>query len=113
MKSFLSISFSLLSIVGLFTTSPLHAKSANQEEGAKIIRSLSGCFLVDYNYHETESLKEGYSVDKRTYDVNSKNSTVKEWIEAIDRKNGVIRLQHILFSTDNTGKPSSFLKHQP
>ena len=47
------------------------------ELGKKAIHGLAGCFLVDYNYAETESLKRGYERDKRLYDVD-KTKAVKE-----------------------------------
>lgn len=77
------------------------------------IEKMGGCFLVDYNYSETESLKENYVIDERVYDVN-KNKSVKEWIYPVIVSGTHIRLQHILFATDPSGKAieGSFLKHQ-
>ena len=72
------------------------------EKGAAASRSLAGCYLVDYSYTETESLKPGYERDGRVYDVN-KDKSVKEWIYAIDTGANKIRLQHILFATDLAG----------
>lgn len=79
----------------------------------KNIEKMSGCFLVDYNYSETEALQENYKIDERVYDVN-KNKSVKEWIYPIEVSANHIRLQHILFATDLSGKvmEGSFLKHQ-
>src|SRR5690606_1763534 len=80
--------------------------------GANAIRSMTGCYLVDYSYAETKSLKSGYQIDGRVYDVN-KDKSVKEWIYAIDTGANKIRLQHILFATDLEGNflEGSELKH--
>lgn len=80
--------------------------------GANAIRGMQGCYLVDYSYAETESLKPGYERDGRVYDVN-KDKSVKEWIYAIDTGANKIRLQHILFATDLEGNlaEGSQLKH--
>jgi len=89
------------------------AASANQAAAEAAIRGLTGCYLVDYNYTETTSLKEGYTPDPRVYDVNDDKS-IKEWIYAIDLGPGKIRLQHILFGTDLAGNliEGSELRHQ-
>jgi len=83
------------------------------EAGKNAIHSMTGCYLVDYSYSETQSLKEGYALDPRVYDVNSKMS-VKEWIYAMDLGPSKIRLQHILFATDLDGSlmSGSELRHQ-
>lgn len=77
------------------------------------LRKMTGCFLVDYSYSETEALQEGYKIDERVYDVN-KNKSVKEWIYAVESAPNKIRLQHILFATDLNGKviDGTIMKHQ-
>lgn len=77
------------------------------------IHKMAGCYLVDYSYVESEALKNGYTRDARIYDVN-KDKAVKEWIYAEDISFKRIRLQHILFSTDQMGQvvAGSELKHQ-
>lgn len=82
-------------------------------DGKAAIRSMTGCYLVDYSYVETEALKKGYKRDDRVYDVNKERS-VKEWIFADDIHPQRVRLQHILFATDKDGKlmAGSELKHQ-
>jgi len=89
------------------------AASANQAAAEAAIRGLTGCYLVDYNYTETTSLKEGYTPDPRVYDVTDDKS-VKEWIYPVDLGPGKIRLQHILFATDLGGNliEGSQLRHQ-
>ena len=49
--------------------------------GRKAIQSMTGCYLVDYSFVETESLRPGYVRDPRVYDVN-RDKSVKEWISA-------------------------------
>ena len=87
---------------------------ATGEDGAAAIRKMAGCYLVDYNYVETEVLKPGYKRDIRVYDVNNKSKSVKEWIYAEDISPSHVRLQHILFAADVKGAPieGSLLKHQ-
>lgn len=82
--------------------------------GAGAIHKMAGCYLVDYNYVETEALKPGYKRDVRVYDVNNKSRSVKEWIYADDISANHVRLQHILFAVDTMGSPiaGSLLKHQ-
>jgi hypothetical protein len=86
----------------------------SQLEGGKAaIHKMTGCYLVDYNYAETEAIKPGYTRDARFYDVN-KNKSVKEWVYADDISPTRVRLQHILFMTDAEGKinDQATLKHQ-
>src|SRR4030095_11724669 len=64
--------------------------------GVAAIRSLTGCFLVDYSFVEVEALRPGYVRDPRVYDVN-RDKSVKEWISAEEIGPGRIRLPRILF----------------
>ncbi len=81
--------------------------------GRGAIESMAGCFLVDYSYVETESLRPGYVRDARVYDVN-RDKSVKEWITAEALSPRRLRLQRILFATDLRGtvRPGSEIKHQ-
>lgn len=83
------------------------------EKGKSALQSMTGCYLIDYSYTETESLKPDYVRDARVYDVN-KDKSIKEWIYAEVVSPSHIRLQHILFGTDLQGNimEGSFLKHQ-
>ncbi len=82
------------------------------ELGKRALQSMTGCYLVDYSYVEVESLKAGYQLDQRVYDVN-KDKSVKEWIYLAPKGEERLRLQHILFATDLSGKflEGSLLKH--
>ena len=86
---------------------------AQLQTGLQAIRSLAGCYLVDYSFVETESLQSGYVRDPRVYDVN-RDKSIKEWIVAQEITPTRIRLQHILFGADLNGNfmPGSLLKHQ-
>jgi hypothetical protein len=86
---------------------------AARRAGLQALRSMTGCYLVDYSYTETESLREGYERDNRVYDVNT-NKSIKEWIYAEEVSENRVRLQHILFGTDLEGNlmDGSELKHQ-
>ena len=80
--------------------------------GRQAIQSMGGCYLVDYNYTETESLKDGYERDKRVYNANSDKS-VKEWIYVDEISPERLRVQHVLFLEDLKGKlmEGTLMKH--
>ncbi len=89
---------------------------ANQQDlakGRETISKMQGCYLVDYSYVETEALKQGYSLDRRVYDVN-KNKSMKEWIYMEDISPTHVRLQHVLFGVSLDGKvmEGTQLRHQ-
>ena len=83
------------------------------ERGLQALQSMAGCYLVDYSYVETESLKPGYVRDGRVYDVN-RDKSVKEWIYPETLSPRRIRLQRILFATDPAGavRAGSEIRHQ-
>jgi hypothetical protein len=83
------------------------------QRGMEALRSMTGCYLIDYSYTETEALLPGYAKDNRVYDVN-KDKSVKEWIYLIEHRPGKVRLQHILFATDLNGAlfEGTELRHQ-
>lgn len=92
---------------------PAKSAMAAPEQVRNTLNSMTGCFLVDYSYVEMDAIKKGYKRDARVYDVN-KTKAVKEWIYSEETGPNNIRLQHILFATDENGKfmPGSELKHQ-
>lgn len=100
-------------IFSIFLGTFAFASESQLARGQKAIESLTGCYLVDYNYTETEGLQPGYERDKRVYDAN-KNKSVKEWIYTDRISPERIRVQHILFVSDLSGTviKESFLKHQ-
>ncbi len=110
--------FAFLVGSGIVGFSPVRADSF--EEQTQLLQGMAGCYLVDYNYHETESLKEGYTVDSRVYDPNrvilgsdgEKGRSVQEWIEWIPKSEREFRLQHYLFQTSSNGQPEGMLRHQ-
>src|SRR5215468_2358958 len=81
--------------------------------GLQAVRSMTGCYLVDYSYVEVDSLKPGYTKDARVYDVN-RDKSAKEWITAEMLSPRRVRLQRILFLTDLRGavREGSVIKHQ-
>ncbi|HVK62582.1 MAG TPA: DUF6607 family protein [Bdellovibrionales bacterium] len=89
------------------------ASFSQYERGAEAIHSMAGCYLIDYSYTETESLKDGYVRDQRVYDVN-KDKSIKELIYMEHISPYRMRLQHILFGTDLHGNlmEGSELRHQ-
>jgi len=89
------------------------AAESQLDRGRHAILSLTGCFLVDYSYVETESLKPGYVKDARVYDVN-RDKSVKEWITAETLSPTHIRLRRILFFADLNGapRPGTEIRHQ-
>lgn len=103
--------FSVVIMAALTAGVAAHAEGEFEKSKAAILK-MTGCYLVDYSYSETEGLKPGYKIDSRVYDA-SKDKTVRELIYAIEVSDKKIRLQHILFFTDLDGKlvKESFLKH--
>src|SRR5688572_22220202 len=83
------------------------------DRGRQALASMTGCYLVDYSYVETEGLRPGYVRDPRVYDVN-RDKSVKEWISAERLSGRRVRLQRILFATDLGGsvRPGSVIRHQ-
>jgi len=81
--------------------------------GLAAIHSMTGCYLVDYNYVEVESLKTGYARDPRVYDVN-RDKSAKEWITADVVSPRRVRLQRVLFLTELAGavRAGSAIRHQ-
>ena len=106
MKALLLLALSLV-----FATSA-QAQKDPLALGQKALHSMAGCYLVDFSYTETDSLKAGYAVDHRVYDVN-RDKSVKEWIYIDDITPTRLRLQHVLFATelDGTLMDGSQLKH--
>ncbi len=86
----------------VFLLLPFTAQAAQLERGMEALRSMTGCYLIDYSYTETEGLLPGYQKDNRVYDVN-KDKSVKEWIYMTEDAPGKVRLQHVLFLTDLDG----------
>jgi hypothetical protein len=80
--------------------------------GQKALHSMAGCYLVDFSYAETQSLKAGYAIDGRVYDVN-RDKSVKEYIYIDDISPTRLHLQHVLFATGLDGQlmEGSQLKH--
>ncbi len=105
----------LLAAAGLLLLGLAPTAGADNDlaRGGDAVRSMAGCFLVDYSYVETASLRPGYVRDARVYDVN-RDKSVKEWItvQALSPKR--LWLQRVLFSTDLAGtvRPGSEIKHQ-
>jgi len=102
----------LLMLLGLST---LAADAADDglARGLAAIRSMTGCYLVDYSYVEVESLKPGYTRDPRVYDVN-RDKSAKEWITADAVSPSRVRLQRVLFLTDLAGavRAGTEIRHQ-
>jgi hypothetical protein len=89
------------------------AADAARDRGLEALRSLAGCFLVDYSYVETEGLAPGYARDGRVYDVN-RDKSAKEWITVDAVSPRRVRLQRILFlvGLDGAVRPNTAIKHQ-
>jgi uncharacterized protein DUF6607 len=102
----------LLVLIGV-TSLGADAADDGLARGLAAIRSMTGCYLVDYNYVEVESLKPGYTRDPRVYDVN-RDKSAKEWITADVVSPTRIRLQRVLFLTDLAGvvRAGTEIRHQ-
>jgi hypothetical protein len=112
MRKLLATLPALLALVGIMS---LGADAADDglARGLAAIRSMTGCYLVDYSYVEVESLKPGYTRDPRVYDVN-RDKSAKEWITADVVSPSRIRLQRVLFLTDLAGavRAGTEIRHQ-
>jgi hypothetical protein len=112
MRKLLAILPALLALVGGLS---LGADAADDglARGLAAIRSMTGCYLVDYSYVEVESLKPGYTRDPRVYDVN-RDKSAKEWITPDVVSPSRIRLQRVLFLTDLSGavRAGTEIRHQ-
>ena len=102
-----------LLVLGVWLVAVPAAADPSLDRGLQAVRSMTGCFLVDYSFVEVEALKPGHVRDPRVYDVNSDKS-VKEWITAETLSPRHVRLQRILFAADLSGavRPESLLRHQ-
>ena len=102
----------LLALFALSLAAPGAFASDNLELGRKAIQSMAGCYLVDFSYTETHSLKDGYQRDSRVYDAN-RDKTVKEWIYVDEITPTRYRVQHTLFLTGLDGKVNTdtLMKH--
>jgi hypothetical protein len=98
---------SLRTIAALSLTVTLVAsaqlKPSQHERGRAAVHARAGCYLVDYSFVETDSLKDGYARDNQVYDVN-RDKSIKEWIVADDLSPTHIRLQHVLTATHLSGQ---------
>ena len=105
----------LPALLALVVATGLRADAAGDglDRGLQAVRSMAGCYLVDYSYVEVESLKPGYTRDARVYDVN-RDKSAKEWIAAETISPRRVRLQRILFLTDLGGaiRDGSLIRHQ-
>ena len=112
MRRLLATIAGLLALVGGLS---LGADAADDglARGLAAIRSMTGCYLVDYSYVEVERLKTGYTRDPRVYDVN-RDKSAKEWITADVVSPSRIRLQRVLFLVDLAGvvRAGTEIRHQ-
>jgi len=118
-------------LIACLTAGSAFAGSFEQDRQA--ILGSTGCYMVDYNYHEVESLLPEYKLDSREYHSSINKDfqkyaqmysmidpaitpekyqlTVKEKIYArIDLPN-VIHLQHVIFLTNKNGELDFVMKH--
>jgi len=125
--------FPLVLSVAVAALPLLSAQADTLEKDRAAIRASAGCFLVDYNYHEVESLLPDYKLDAREYhtslnkdfvkfaqmysmldpaitpDKYQLNMKEKIWLRVDDEN--TIHLQHILFLTNKEGQLDFVMKH--
>ena len=73
------------------------------------VSKLAGCFIVDYNYSETEVIDPEYPLDPRVYDVGK--FTVKELIKVVDQDDSQIRIQHYMQAENFAGRTIFMMRH--
>jgi hypothetical protein len=103
----------LFVLLGLLSSVANAAPATNNlETGRAAIKSMAGCYLVDFSYTETHSLKEGYVRRPEVYDVN-RDKSVKEWIYIDEITPSRLRVQHTLFMAGLDGKVDTrtIMKH--
>jgi hypothetical protein len=76
----------------------------------EVIKKMSGCFVVDYMFTETEAVQDGYTLDRRVYEVNQ-NKTTFEYVFPIQKSPTEFRLQHVLFVKNLSGEVVFTMKH--
>ncbi len=110
--SALSAALILLGCATVLSTAQAANQTSSLQAGVDAIQSMGGCYVVDYSYAETESLKSGYTRDGRVYDVNA-DKTIKEWIYVDQISPTRLRVQHVMFGVDLAGNvmEGSQLKH--
>jgi hypothetical protein len=103
--------FNMFFTLSLILAGPTSLAGTFEKDKETILKQ-AGCYLVDYSFVETESLKPGYERDRRVYDANTVHSTY-ELIIPVQKSEREIRLQHVLFVRDQvTGNVTFILKHQ-
>ncbi|MBN8555410.1 MAG: hypothetical protein J0L93_08200 [Deltaproteobacteria bacterium] len=120
-----------LSIFTVLLWGAVHADTLEKDRQA--ILGSTGCYMVDYNYHEVEAIDPTYKLDPREYhsSINSDfqkffkmysmidpavtpdkyQLTVKEKIYARVDSPNTIHLQHIIFLTNKDGQLDFVMKH--
>lgn len=68
----------------------------DKEKDAQSIKSLCGCYDIDFKYAETFAADSNYKLAK-PYTAHG-----REWVEAIEEKPGKIVMQHLLVINDTT-----------
>lgn len=100
-----------LSSYSLVLAATAHAQS-DFERGRETILKQAGCYVIDYSFAETGSLRDGYNRDGRIYDTNA-DKTTYELIVPIEKSPTEIRLQHVLFMRNlQSGEVGGLMKHQ-
>lgn len=81
------------------------AQKGKQAEDQKAIKSMCGCYEVQFNFTETF----GYSKDSINYKPSAtKHENALEWIELLEDKPGKVVLQHLLIVGNG---PDDLVKH--
>ena len=97
MKKFVALTLSMLSL------------KAFAQNDLNTVKSLAGCYLVDYNYSERKALASDYKLDPRVYDVSG--FAVKELVKVVDEGENFVRLQHFMQADSKQGKTLFMMRH--
>jgi hypothetical protein len=80
-------------LVSLFSHQPTHAEDTNFDKDRTSILAMAGEFQVDFHFHETLSLHQGYKLREKAYDEEA-----KEIVKIVEDSGRRIILQHILMA---------------
>lgn len=92
----------ILSIMVLFSICNMEAQDTKKKEDIKAIKSMCGCYEVEFNFAETfkYTKDEGYKPSPTKYDYGL------EWVELVEDQPNKIVMQHLLIVGD-----TSIVKH--
>jgi hypothetical protein len=75
---------------------PLFAQNAKKQQDLEAIKSMAGCYSVEFKYTETFAPEVDY---EKAYDY---TSAAFEWAQIVEESDDKIVIQHLLIINDST-----------